>query len=565
MIIKEVNLRSGFKNILFKVGLLSVVLRRRVLFAPKKPQEQEYYQRFFHFRQQYGKILRHGQLSADHERKGKVLICGGNYPGVEPELVLIKSLELSGYTPVVLIFRNTTINQLSLNVQYYWWIVKHILFLDDFCDPLDLPTAETVINRCGSIKELLTFTYEGIRVGRFAISTTLRLLRIGWVDLYKSEYYNALIKNLASSMLIAKAAQKVIRTVRPQMLLFVDGVYTPDAEVVDVCLANGMKAISWDIAHKSNSLMVKRYQDAPREHERASISDRSWQFLLNMDWTAEKHLQLQRELDDSYARGDWYIDAGTQFNKQFLDAPSIIREIGLDINKKTAFIFPHILWDASLMWGIDLFSDYEEWLRETIQVALRNYHVNWVIKIHPANIGKSLQDGYSGEPAEMIALKSILKNLPPHVFFIPAESPISTNSLFSVMDYCVTVRGTVGIEAARLGIPVLTAGTGRYDRKGFTIDSNTREEFLEKIAHIQDIPPLSKSQQELAERFAYGLFILRPLSLKTITLESFDRKTFTSKYRLNIKTKEDWLSAPDLLAFSQWLTSSTDSDYLALH
>ena len=74
------------------------------------------------------------------------------------------------------------------------------------------------------------------------------------------------------------------------------------------------------------------------------------------------------------------------------------------------------------------------------------------------------------EPAEVIALRRHIKELPPHVFFIPAESPISTFSFFGVMDYCLTVRGTIGIEAARMGIPVLTAGTGRYDRKGFTIN-----------------------------------------------------------------------------------------------
>jgi hypothetical protein len=54
------------------------------------------------------------------------------------------------------------------------------------------------------------------------------------------------------------------------------------------------------------------------------------------------------------------------------------------------------------------------------------------------------------------------------------------------MDYCLTVHGTAGIEAARLGITVLTTGTGRYDRRGFTSDSDSREEYLAKPARIQE-------------------------------------------------------------------------------
>jgi hypothetical protein len=206
------------------------------------------------------------------------------------------------------------------------------------------------------------------------------------------------------------------------------------------------------------------------------------------------------------------------------------------------------LWDASFSQGIDLFQDYEEWLVKTVRAACGNDQVNWVIRIHPANVGKAIQSGFHGEPAEVIALRQHIGELPAHILLIPADSPISTFSLFSVMDYCLTVRGTVGIEAARLGIPVLTAGTGRYDRKGFTIDSKTCEEFLEKVAHIQEIPRLSAAQQELAERFAFKFQ---------------NPKTFNGECSLNLKTKEDWYNAPDLKAFSHWVVDSHETDFIA--
>jgi hypothetical protein len=556
MIINGVKLQTSLKYIFSAVGLLPVARRLRELITPQRPQERERHQRFLRYKRQFRNVLRHNLNGAGHAQK-KVLVSGAGYPGVEAELGLIKALELAGYTPVVVIHRRA-----SLDLKYYNLAVKHLLFWEDFASPLELAAAEAIIDQYHSVPELLTFNYEGARVGLIAVSTMRRGLRLGSIDLCSPQQRQVLVKRLALAMRYARAAQSIVRVVHPELALFVDGVYTPEGELIDVCLANGMNAISWNVAHKSNALMLKRYTPCNRECDLASLSEESWQLLRNMQWTDGHREQLEREIYDSYTTGDWYGNCGTQFNKRFLDTTAVNRKLGLDPTKKTAFIFPHILWDASLNRGIDLFRDYEEWFVETVRAACANDRVNWVIKIHPAHVGKSVQEGFYGEPAEVLVLQKHIGELPLHVFFIPADSPISTFSLFAVMDYCLTVRGTVGVEAARLGIPVLTAGTGRYDRKGFTIDSETREEFLEKVAHIQEIPRLSTAQQELAERFAYGLFVLRPLPLTTITLEYYDSKTFIGDYKINIKAKEDWYNAPDLKAFSRWVVESNQSDFL---
>ena len=96
--------------------------------------------------------------------------------------------------------------------------------------------------------------------------------------------------------------------------------------------------------------------------------------------------------------------------------------------------------------------------------------------------------------------------LPKHVSLVPARSDISTLSLFPVMDYCLTVRGTVGLEAACRGIPVLTGGTGRYDRKGFTVDSATPRQYLERIARLQDISPSVAGASRVGRAFCLCSF-----------------------------------------------------------
>ena len=86
---------------------------------------------------------------------------------------------------------------------------------------------------------------------------------------------------------------------------------------------------------------------------------------------------------------------------------------------------------------------------------------------------------------------------------------MSTWSLFDATDWGVTIRGSVGFELPCFGVPVLTAGTGFYSGRGFTVDSDTAEEYLRRLARIQDTPPLDDEAIELARRHAHALFRLR--------------------------------------------------------
>jgi hypothetical protein len=64
------------------------------------------------------------------------------------------------------------------------------------------------------------------------------------------------------------------------------------------------------------------------------------------------------ELADSYAAGDWRRGGtqGEQVDRAGSRAPTTARP---DLSKKTAVIFPHVIWDATLFWGRDLFHNYE--------------------------------------------------------------------------------------------------------------------------------------------------------------------------------------------------------------
>lgn len=551
------SLRKVLKDVLRRFNLLTTArwfwyrinptLRRR-----EKRRREE----FLRFKQQYGDVLRYRLNNGENQKKALVVSIGF-IDGVRTELGLIKGLELAGFTPVVLSHRNPWL------IRYYKLAgVEEFLFWDEFADSIDTAAAEATVDRWHSFDDILAFEYEGARVGRCAASTLLRHLRVGSLDLQAPEIRESLAGYIASGMAYATATQAIIREVQPQLAMFVDRGYSPQGELFDICLREAVDTITWNAAHRSNALMLKRYTLDTRDEHPASLSEESWRQLRTMRWGEEHRERLRQELYTTYASGDWYSEVGTQFNKHIVEPNEIQQRLGLDPKKKTAVIFPHIVWDGTFFWGQDLFDNYEEWFIETVRVACTNNQVNWIIKIHPANIVKNIRDGVQGEPSEIVALRKHIGQLPSHLFIISADSDINTFSLYELMDYCLTVRGTVGIEAAVFGIPVLTAGTGRYDHKGFTIDSETREAYLARIAEIQDIPPLSPDQRELAERFAYGVFMLRPLYLTTLTLEYQKNAEATSRTRINATSKKDLLNAHDLRAFAQWVSDSNQLDFL---
>ena len=518
--------------------------------------ERRLEQEFTSFSEQYAAAFRRLSpcLSAGSKR---VLVVSLGSLGQLVELALVKAFELAGYRPVIL----TDYDRWT--ERYYRAVgIPDLLHWEDFRMPVRDSVARSAMDSAQCFEQFVKLDHHRARVGKCAASTALRHLRAGHLDLTSRSTRETLLPFLRHAMEYAEAAERIVETCAPHVALAVDPGYTPRGELFDICLASGIDTITWNAAHKNNQLMLKRYGLGNRDVHPASLSNDTWARMKRMDWTPAEAARVHRELVDTYVSGEWYSEVGTQFHTSLRKAGDVRRDLALDDSKKTAVIFPHIFWDGTFFWGTDLFSNYEEWFIETMRVACANSSVNWIVKVHPSNIVKNVRDGVQAEASELAAIRAIAGSLPSNVRIIPPDSPLSTLSLYGVMDYCVTVRGTVGIEAAALGIPVLTAGTGRYDALGFTIDSQSKAQYLHRLAHIQELPPLSPAQRELAERFAYGLFLARPFALRTVGLEY--QRDAKASIRMNVRLdqSDDLTSASDLRAFAEWIQSGRE-DFLA--
>ena len=187
---------------------------------------------------------------------------------------------------------------------------------------------------------------------------------------------------------------------------------------------------------------------------------------------------------------------------------------------------------------------------------IKNTNVSWIIKAHPANTVKNLRDNKINR-SELDAIKEVVNTLPDHIQFVDAKDSTSTLSFFKSIDYCVTVRGTVGIEAACWGVPVLTAGSGRFDKIGFTIDHNSTQSYLKSLKKIEEIKRIDNKRKKLAIAFGYNLFCKRIFPTKNIKFIFRRNKECTMTF---IVKSQKIFDEKNLISLAEWIENNNE-DY----
>lgn len=550
-------LKLYLKKIIFRTRLIYLVRAVRKLYNPTLSNyEKKYKESYFKI-----KFFLASNTNSRYKRTKKydkkaIFLSYGNHEFITAESFIVRCFESAGYQPIIMVPVNYWIRKtwkLFGYNKFIWW--------DDFESNTSVHEVDEKIKNIKTVEELLKLKKNNIRIGKYAISSTMRKTRSGNFSLENKNILGIIKKNLALSIKSVRASKKIINKINPEVLVLIDNGYTPSGELFETFINNELSVISWHNAHKDNTLMFKRYyKDCSGAHP-YSLSSKSWEKVRNIIWEERHWKALKKEIVNCYEKGQWYSEVGTQFQKKSYKPNLLKSKLKINNGKKTAIIFPHIFWDATFFWGSDLFDNYEDWFINTVKAAVKNKNLNWIIKIHPANVIKDKRDGFKGKHSEITAIEKNLKNLPSHIQVLEADTNISTISLYKVADYVLTVRGTPGIEGPVFGCTALTAGTGRYDGKGFTVDFKSRAEYLNKLHNLQKVPPISNEQIINARKFAYGTFILRPTPLNSIKLEFQQDETASSSTQLLYKSEDDLENAFDAQSIKCWIESQ-EEDYL---
>lgn len=417
-----------------------------------------------------------------------------------------------------------------------------------------------------SLGKIKAFRYLGCYVGLHALATQSASTKDGRLQL-DGAVRQRLKKIMLHSMTLVDTAQTVIRQLKPSIVMGVEKGFVGTAEMFYAALENGVDYVQWTGCHEPNAIMLKRYRWVNYREHPFSISAASWERLLSLPWDERYRDGVMAQFEAGYKEGAWFKYKSLAADQQQRERQDLMAQLGLDPMKKTAVIYSHILNDANLFYGDDLFpGGYEAWLVETVRAAASNREVNWVLKLHPANVYRNARLGYSGKYGELLALEHAFGKTPDFLRVVYPEEKTSPLSFFKITDYGITVRGTVGLELPCFGIPTLTAGTGRYADKGFTVDSRTQEEYLEKIRSIHRIPALTAAQIQLGQRYAYFVFRARPARYGDMFSDVYNFPVNHPRHRdlaLGVQSPNAVLEHPQMQKIVSFLRSG-EEDFLDL-
>ena len=479
------------------------------------------------------------------QKKKAIIFCYPNFNGILLNSFFIISLKLRGFEIIGILH---SFNFMIQKIYKFFGISRFIFLFPAYKE--NKKNYEIEIDK----KSLKKLEYKKIPIGKIVLSNLMRRYKNSNINIFNKDL---LKKQINLSINLIDLMQNYIERIKPSILITQDRGYTPEAEIFETCLLNNIKCVEYHVAHRSEFLVFKKYNLINKFQHFNSLSKNTVKSIKKKKISKSEKKKFFEELSYCYNEGRWYEEVGTQFKKKKINKKQFFKKYNLDPDLKVAVLFSHIFWDGTFFFGNDIFLDYEEWFKETLKIMIENKRLNWVIKAHPANSVKDYRDKKKNK-SELDAINEVVNKLPEHIKFIDCDDSTSTISYFDFIDYCLTVRGTVGIEAACWGIPVITAGSGRYDNIGFTIDHKSKKSYQRTLKNILKIEKYNNSKRNLAIAFAHELFCKRIFETKNINF-SFKRDL---NFSLNADVNTDEVyKSENLEMLSKWLENN-DEDYI---
>ena len=137
-----------------------------------------------------------------------------------------------------------------------------------------------------------------------------------------------------------------------------------------------------------------------------------------MKWSQKKSNITLSRIRSFYTKGTWFNRQDLNKNKFFFNKNDLIKKLKINKKKKTAVIFSHIFYDATFFFGRNIYFDYQEWLVETVKIAVQNKNINWILKVHPVNIWRSKMDNAKLENLEVLSICNELGGIPENLQII---------------------------------------------------------------------------------------------------------------------------------------------------
>lgn len=290
-------------------------------------------------------------------------------------------------------------------------------------------------------------------------------------------------------------AREDLKIIRPDAVLLAHKVGLTSATLAEACEENKISIYSIGGGFYGTLLLSGRRKDYEYSPTPAELEQ-----IMNLP--DDKFIELFEAIQGELYLGKFNADSKLAFaNQLFSNRQEFAAAYGLDVNKKNIFIMLHAFTDYphSHFNGM-LFNDYTDWFIQTLNFALLDKSVNWIIKSHPSS------DFYPIQDLDLEVIKKEYRS--DNLIFLLHNENFDSRSINYIGDVVVTCAGTAGFEFSALGgIPSVTAGDNAYANAGFAIYPSSRADYFNVLQNISKLGPITGGKLKYAR--ATFMFIHR--------------------------------------------------------
>ena len=369
------------------------------------------------------------------------------------------------------------------------------------------------------------YTQDTMAIGEHSLAGALRFYARGTLPEGPSTA-GVLRRHLQAGLLTAAATRRLLANQSFEAAVFNHGIYIPQGVIGEVARRSGVRVVNWNPAYRAHCFIFSHGDTY--HHTMMDEPTSAWEHL---PWNDERDAELT-----AYLRSRWH---GSQdwitFNANPEESKAAIeRTLGIDFSRPTIGLLTNVMWDAQLHYRANAFPNMLDWMIRTIEYFARRPDLQLLIRVHPAEI-----TGMVPSRQKIVEeLQQHFPTLPPNVFLIPPESPIST---YVTMTQCnaVIIYGTkTGVELTSEGVPVVVAGEAWIRNKGITVDARSPEDYYRLLDELPGEGRLPAETIARARRYAYHFFFRRMIPIRAVApARGFAARQ--SKYQLSVSGLDD--------------------------
>jgi len=431
-----------------------------------------------------------------------------------------------------------------------------IIELSDYVD-------ETVLKNIDDLVSIAESNWKGINYKNFPVGKvaeydfSLESKCVVYPNLSNEHrmLYADYIKNTALSI---ELGDKICRDYKPSLLI----IFNPYAQCQAACHSAGKNRVSWTTLTYPTHYNV----DASRFLIARSMSGHL--IMKHIDqWNNGKDIPISPKDVDECWKDTIYrsYEAGSHiFSKQKTGDPeAIFKELELEPNRKTIIAYTcsydEMAGLDSIMkvWKekvniINAFPDQISWLLMLQDLVKQRNDIQIIVRIHPREGGR--QFGFGSQHLEQ--LKEKLSQKTPFFKVVWPDDPISSYDLMELADGCLVPWSNMGLETARVGIPVLAyTGNMFYPDDDFIQVATTQAEYKKRLDLMLSMQ-CTLQQLIKAVRFYHWRTFIPSLDLgETVPIDFNDDNIWPSAPESSIDVINDILQGKqDLIEYNikQW-------------